>query len=303
MKKITFATPILTSLIALTMIGCRAKSSGSCCGNDSENVGQTDAQAFAVDSIVYDSVSGSAAKCNIRIDYPKGNDSLAVGIKRFIAGELASLYLPRCYSDEAAQQRAYPLFGGSIDDGAALVGHYGNGVMRFLSALRKEMDAARTVKNELPTLSDQVTITVDTVAPRYITYRITDDSYPGGAHHAYTSYCVNISRNTFKPIDSIVNPTQLKALQPLLRENIVRSLKASGVENVTAATLSHYLILPDDGIIPLPAHSPWIENDSVTMVYQPYEIASYAVGSISFSVAVRDIKPYLTPEALRMLGQ
>lgn len=303
MKKIAFCAPIIAGALILCVSGCGTKSSGPCVGRDADSVAQTDAQAFAVDTIAYDSVSATTAKCNIQVAYPKGSDSLALGIKRFIAGELASLYLPRTYTDDAAQQRAFPLYGGSIDNGAALVGHYGNGVMRFLSALRKEMDDARTEKNELPMLSAQTTISLDTVTPRYITYRITDDSYPGGAHHAYSSYCVNISRQPFKPVEQIISPTHIKALQPLLRANLVRSLKASGVENVTAATLAHYLILPDDGIIPLPAHGAWIQRDSIQMAYQPYEIASYAVGRITFSVAVKDIKPYLTTEALRLLGQ
>lgn len=303
MKKIAFCAPIIAGALTLYVCGCVIKSSGSCVGRDADSVAQTDAQSFAVDTIAYDSVCATTAQCDIHVDYPKGKDSLALGVKRFIAGELASLYLPRTYSDDAAQQRAYPLYGGSIDDGAALVGHYGDGVMRFLSALRKEMDAARTEKNELPTLSGQTTIRLDTVTPRHITYRITDDSYPGGAHHAYSSYCVNISRQTFKPVEQIVSPTHLKALQPLLRENLLRSLKASGVENVTAATLGSYLILPDDGIIPLPAHGAWIERDNIHIAYQPYEIASYAMGRISFSVPVKDIKPYLTQEALRLLGQ
>lgn len=303
MKKIAFCAPIIAGAVILCVSGCGTKSAGPCVSRDADSIAQTDAQALAVDTIAYDSVNATTAKCSLRVDYPTGSDSLALGIKRFIAGQLASLYLPLTYTDDAAQQRAYPLYGGSIDDGAALVGHYGNGVMRFLAGLRKEMDDARTEKNELPMLSAQTTISLDTVTPRYVTYRISDDSYPGGAHHAYSSYCVNISRQTFKPVDSIVSPAHLKALQPLLREHILRSLKASGVEQVTAATLSDYLILPDDGIIPLPAHSAWIERDSIRMTYQPYEIASYAVGSISFSVALKDIKPYLSTEALRLLGQ
>ncbi len=286
MKK-QYLYTIAAAAISLCAAGCGTKSTAQGAANE-----------FEAATVAYDSVSHGNIECKISVAYPQGDDSLAAGIKAFIARELADLYLPHC-DDEASLSGKYPLYNGDGDKQA--VAFYGDGTMRYLEELREEWKSSLAPGSDLPPMSQHVTMNVTETTPTYITYGITSDSYLGGAHHSLASYCRNISRETYKPVDDIISADKLKAIQPLLRKNVLRCLTASGVENVTDSTLSDYIILPDDGIIPLPAHSPWIERDSVKFAYQQYEIASYAVGAITFSVAAKDITHCLTPEAKALL--
>ncbi len=258
-----------------------------------------------VDSIGYDSLAGTNIKCAIAIDYPQGDDSLANGIKQFIARELATMYLPYINDEDLTDSVKYPTYEGDAYEGQLLVNYYGNGTMRYLLDLRKDAEEAytNTPEREMPPLSYQLKISKTDTTSTYITYCAEDDYYLGGAHHSTSRYSRNISTKTYKPVDNMIDPTQLQALQPILRKYLLQCLKASGVEAVTEATLGDYLILPDDGLIPQPAHSPWLEKDSLCFIYQPYEIASYAVGIISFKMAVKDLLPYLSQEAKELVGQ
>ncbi len=299
MKRLHFAAIALAA--GLTLCGTACKPSAS--GRSADTADSTAQDTFATDSVAFTYDKADGIKCTIGVDYPQGNDSLAEGTKQFIARELAALYLPYNDTDDAESQSDYPLYKGNTTDGRPLVDHYGNGTVRFLTEARKQLEEARLEKHDMPTLSQITKISLEEVKPAYITYRISSDSYLGGAHHSYTAYCRNISRKTNRPVDCMIDTAKLRDMQPLLRKNVLRCVKASGVEGVTDATLDNYIILPDDGLVPLPVCTPWIEGDSLKFVYQPYEIASYAVGTISFGIAAKDIKPFLGKEAAGLLAQ
>lgn len=291
MKKLLLFTMIVAA-ISLCATGCKMATSDKDKG-------------LAIDTVVYDSVQGTNIKCVLTIDYPQGDDSIATGIRQFIARELATMYLPYINDEDLTDSTKYPTYNGDINDGQQLAGFYGNGTMRYLLDLRKDAEEAytNTPEREMPPLSYLLKICKTDSTSTYITYCVEGDYYLGGAHHFTSRYCRNISTKTYQSVDNMLDPTQLQALQPTLRKYLLQCLKASGVASVTDATLGDYLILPDDGLVPLPAHSPWLEKDSLCFIYQPYEIASYAVGTISFKVPAKDILPYLTKEAKELVGQ
>lgn len=306
MKQISFSPVVVATAILVCITGCKSKQNLRCVEsvtvNDAIGLSQKGSNIVPVDIIGYDSIEFGTT-CRIRLDFPKGNDSIANGIKNFFAQELASLYLPRNNEDveDANMLREYPTYSGDVSDGTQMVDYYGDGTMRYLLQVRKNLEAERIQMSEMSVLSQHLTMSVDEETPAYVTYSVIDDNYLGGAHHSRTAYCRNISRDTNKPVD-IIDSTSLPNMQPLLRENVSRCLKSSGIEDVTNSTLGSYLILSEDGMIPLPIHEPWLGHNYIWFVYQPYEIASYAVGTISFSVAVEDMMPYLTEEAKSLLN-
>ncbi len=289
MKKLLMFAVIVAAL-SLCATGCKLASSSKDKG-------------LAIDTIVYDSIQGANVKCTIAIDYPQGDDSLAIGIRQFIAHELAAMYLPYINMEDLADSSKYPVYTGDANNGRLMADYYGNNTMRYLLDLRKDIEEAytQTPESEMPPLSYLLKISKTDSTSTYITYSIQNDCYLGGAHSSPSHYCINISTKTYKAVDNMVDSTQLQALQPILRKHLLQCLKASGVEAVTDATLGNYLILPDDGLVPLPAHSPWMEKDSLCFIYQPYEIASYAVGTISFKIAIKDVQAYLTKEAKELI--
>ncbi len=258
---------------------------------------------LAVDSIGFHEEQDSTLECTIWIDCPQGDDSLALAVKSFIASELSKLYMPRENADEDTILRRYPLYSGSAADCAKVLDFYGKGTMRYLDECRKEMRAYMDPSADVPPLYVKMNVTKSEETPAYVTYRVTDENYMGGAHGSYTFYYVNIDKSTHKPVYKMLDAKHVKAMQPLLRKGVLWCLQESGVENVSDANMNDFIFLPDDGIIPLPEHTPWVKNDSLNFVYQQYEIASYAVGPIGFNIAVKDLEAYLTPEAKAMLGK
>lgn len=260
-------------------------------------------QTLAVDSIGYHKKTSSGMECTISVDYPQGDDSLAVGVRNFIARELAARYIPRERTDEAKYLQKYPVYKGSVGDGKKLVDYYGTGTMNYLVEYREEMSEFNGNNDEMPPLYQQVKIKKSEETPLYVTYCVTDERNMGGAHGSYNFYYVNISKRTFKPVYNMVDSKRIRALQPLLRKGVLWYLRECGETSAADSTLNSYLLLPESGIIPLPEHTPWLEKDTLKFVYQQYEIAPYAVGPVAFDVAVKDIKKYLTTEAKALLGE
>ncbi len=297
MKKLLWIA-CLAAGMTLSVAGCKTAAKQ---GNDTDSVAKTPVvDTLAVDSVSLSMVGDSTVECSIYVDYPTGDDSMAVAVREFIARELAAVYMPRQTDDKAVLAR-YPVYKGSLDDGRKLVDFYVKGTMRNLMEQRKETE--EYTDGDVPPLSESIKINKWKETPQYVTYGVSDESYLGGAHGSYSFYYVNISKRTFKPIDKTLDTKRIKELQPLLRKGALWYFKECGENDVTMANLNDYLILPDDGLIPIPAHNPWVENDSLDFVYQQYEIAPYAAGLVSFKIAVKDIKPYLSKEAKEMLGE
>ncbi len=305
MRKMQFAA-LLALAVSFCSTGCNTPS-GKSNKQDSDSVSVdtvvSEINMFVVDSIGYHEKKDSTLECAISVDYPQGEDSLAVGVKNFIARELAAAYMPRERTDEEAILRKYPTYKGSVANGRQVVDFYGKGTMQYLKDCRKETEEYYTNMDDIPLLYQQVRIDMSEETPTYVTYGVTDERNMGGAHGSYNFYYVNISKRTCRPVDNTVDSTRIRDIQPLLCKGVLWYLEQCGVTEVTDSTLRDYIILPEDGLIPLPAHTPWLENDSLNFVYQQYEIASYAMGPIGFNIAVKDIMPYVTDELKGILDQ
>lgn len=305
MRKMQFAA-LLALAASFCATGCNAPS-GNDSKQDSDSVSAdtivSETKVFAVDSIGYHEKKDSTLECAISVDYPRGEDSLAVGVKNFIARELAAVYMPRERIDEEAILRKYPVYKGSVANGRQVVDYYGKGTMQYLGDCRKETEEFFVNMDDIPLLYQQVKIRKREETPTYVTYGVSDERNMGGAHGSYNFYYVNISKRTCRPVDNTVDSTRIRDIQPLLCKGILWYLEQCGVTDVTDSTLRDYIILPENGVVPLPAHTPWLENDSLNFVYQQYEIASYAMGPIGFNIAVKDIMPYVTDELKEILGR
>lgn len=249
-----------------------------------------------VDSIGYLKKAGSSLECSLSVDYPRGDDSLALGVREFIASELAANYVPYDMTEDKKELSKYPVYKGSLDSGKKLVDHYGAGTTGFLADYWKEMAESFTNSEEVPPVYQKLSIKKTEETSTFVTYCVTDERNMGGAHGSYTFYYVNISKLTFKQVKTI-DAKHTRALQPLLRKGALKYLRLCGETSASDSTLNSFLILPEDGIIPLPVHTPWFAKDSLNFVYQQYEIAPYAMGPVSFNIAVKDIKKYLTKDA------
>lgn len=294
------------AVLSMTITGC--KTSPKNAGNDSISADsdsvatETEADTVTVDSIVFSAKKDSTISCYIRVEYPKGNDSLSNGIKKFIAQQLGELYMP-VNNIEESQRYKYPLYKGNVLNGRKVVDYYGKGTMKFFIADQKQtMKDMEWEDDNRPCYSEKIRISKEYETSKYVLYSASDESYQGGAHGSYGYYYTNISKKTHKVLGQTVDTTlvRTKAMQSLLRKGILRYMKECG-EDIKASELNNALILPDDGLIPLPVHTPWLEKRGVCFTYQQYEIAPYAAGVIDFIIPYKDIKKYLCKEAQALI--
>ena len=88
MKKIFFALAVLMA-IAITATGCKSKSTPK----TADSVAVEEADTLVTDSFSYHSEQDSTVYSTLRIDYPQGEGSLPMAVRKFIAHELSQLSL------------------------------------------------------------------------------------------------------------------------------------------------------------------------------------------------------------------
>ncbi|QQS34810.1 MAG: DUF3298 and DUF4163 domain-containing protein [Ignavibacteriales bacterium] len=112
--------------------------------------------------------------------------------------------------------------------------------------------------------------------------------YTGGAHGNYALYSFNISASTGEVISltNIFDEQKLSELSEITRLQILEDFKAETLVDVGMFEDSIY-ILPEQDFFIVPGY--------LVLQFDPYEIASYAMGEIEVQIAFDKIKEYLKP--------
>ncbi len=293
-RTILFACNALFAAALLSTAGCKSAGKAGLSGN----TGATEDTLVTAPAYTYSTKQDSTIECSCEVDYPRQSDSLAVGVKKFIAETLSAIYLP--HSDEAAKPGDYPLYEGDLQRCDGLVKHYAEGTKRYFASQQKEMMKEVLEKGWIPRFQSDLKIRKQGETSTYVTYSVAQSVYLGGAHGSYRYTESTISKRTCRPLAQTVDTTKVMQMQELLRKGIISYLKKSGVENAETK-YKDQLFLPDDGHFPLPETTPSLTVNGVSFFYQQYEIASYAVGIVSFTVPYADIEQYLCEEAKQLV--
>lgn len=282
-------TLVAAGMALMAFAGCKsgpAKSGTAAAEQDS--VQQT--AAFATDSIAYCEQKDSTLKCSVVVDYPSGDDSLSVGVRRYVAGELARLFLPTMQEEDEPAA----VFKGAKEDGKALVDFYGKlnfGYLKSQYAELKDFGIAG--------LSYDLSIRKTGETDRYLTYETSCYVFLGGAHGSAVCYPVNIVRSTGRVLAATVDTLKQKALQPILRRGVKEYISKAENRRIKDRDLQNMLFV-EHGIIPLPTTVPVLTPEGLRFVYQQYEIGPYALGMVEFTVPYADVKSCLTKEAAEL---
>lgn len=282
-------TLVAAGMALMALAGCKsgpAKSGTAAAEQDS--VQQT--AAFVTDSIAFCEQKDSTLKCSVVVDYPSGDDSLSVGVRRYVAGELARLFLPTMQEEDEPAV----VFKGTKEDGKALVDFYGKlnfGYLKSQYAELKDFGIAG--------LSYDLSIRKTGETDRYLTYETSCYVFLGGAHGSAVCYPVNIVRSTGKVLAATVDTLKQKALQPILRRGVKEYISKAENRKIKDRDLQNMLFV-EHGIIPLPATVPVLTPEGLRFVYQQYEIGPYALGMVEFTVPYADVKSCLTQEAAEL---
>lgn len=294
MKKIHL-TLLFAALAILT-------TSSKCGGNTQPATEQSQTDSAAAEQpgcLVFDSVefhvsnTDSTYTCDIIVDAPRGNDSLALAIRRCLSDVLTDLAFSNDVPDKATPKDKYK---GSFDDAQAMVNFYGKANEKALLA---EMRELYEVNSQHAPYAYDASIRKTEETDKYITFQGIAYTYLGGAHGFSIYNVFNILKPSGRLLTETIDTTKTKALQPILRKGIARYLNQNG-ETASEETVTSYLFVDND-FIPLPAIAPYLTADGLRFVYGQYEIGPYALGAVEFTVPYADIKPYLTKETLEII--
>lgn len=205
-----------------------------------------------------------------QIDVPvAGPDSLLASIKSWINEELGGSYT------------------GELNCDTAMLESYSNFFF--------ENDA----DSETPEASTQLTIHKIDETDYSVTYKMEGYSYVGGAHGMPFTKGM-----TFSKADGSRYGWNLLSNTEDLRALLLSSIREQYFEgNDSDFTQAIEIMVKDTTRFPLPETDPWIVGDSIQFVYQPYEIAPFAVGLPSCRIPVRQLIGYLSQKANEIIKQ
>lgn len=118
----------------------------------------------------------------LRIDYPQGEGSLPMAVRKFIAHELSQLSLTATCTEEGNKKTVD--YSGSLDKAQQLVDFYGKCNMDFLVSMQKEVyEGMSGQKPEYaPRFNNELSLKKAYECEQYLTYAVLGYTYLGGAH-------------------------------------------------------------------------------------------------------------------------
>ena len=135
----------------------------------------------------------------------------------------------------------------------------------------------------------------------YVTFMGYTELYEGGIHGISYENGVTFFDGGQRFSKEMLRNIDGEKFQKLMRKGL-KDFFSKNPDNMTDEELGEELINVEDVYnIPMPDAEPYITEDGVTFIYQPYEISYYAAGKPEFSVPLTKMRPFLTKKALRLL--
>ena len=224
------------------------------------------------------------AHADVSVEYPvDGEARLVDAIRKHIANHAG------LESDEV-----------ELSDGQGIVDSYGNHLMEEMKMLAADYEGDDYVTEIYHDWSFTKLCETD----NYVTFLGEADMYTGGIHgisfQAGTTFFKE-DGTTFTT--EMLRNTDSAAFQKLIRDGLREYFKSEN-EELSDEELGEYLIAVEDvNNIPLPGAEPYITEEGVCFIYQPYEISFYAAGMPEFTVPIEQLKPFLTEKTIKKLAQ
>lgn len=264
----------LTIMIGLLVVlSCDPKSKSSSIDDD-------ELEELKLKTYTFSDKDGMA-HVDISVEYPvKGEDELVDAIRQNIAEHVD------LENDEV-----------ELSDGQGVVDYYGNSLMTRLKSLATEYEDDDYVDEVYHNWSFKKSYETD----EYATFIGETELYEGGVHGIEYQVGVTFFQNGQVFDYSMFRNTDSEAFQKLMRDGLRTYFKSDG-QDLSDEQLDEELINVEDIYnIPMPTANPYITEDGVTFIYQPYEISYYGAGLPEFTIPLKKMKPYLTKKAQKLL--
>lgn len=198
----------------------------------------------------------------------------------------------RAYAQTHDPQKALDKVGNAI--------HYN--YKKDIKTMRSELesDADEELPEYLFAWEYESTLEKEYDLERYITLVNNAYEFQGGVHGMPYFNGVTFDKTTGRRIDeSILTNTQSAVFKALYKKKLLDYF-LSEEEDGETGYLSEYLLIEPEN---LTLGEMRLTDHSIVFTYQPYEIAPYACGFPTVELTFQQMKPYLTDEGLRLIGE
>ena len=270
---------LITMLGLLVILSCGQKPKSSSYDDDEEDEEEV-REELKLKTYKFSETDGMA-HVDISVEYPvKGETKLVDAIRTHIANHV------ELESDEV-----------ELSDGQGVIDYYGKNLMNEMRSLASDYEGDDYVTE----VYHNWTFTKLCETDEFVTFMGETELYEGGVHGIEYQAGVTFFQNGQVFDYSMLRNTDSEAFQKLMRDGLCIYFKSDG-EAISEEQLAEELINVEDVYnIPMPSAEPYITEDGVKFIYQPYEISYYGAGKPEFSIKLEKMKPYLTRKAQELL--
>lgn len=170
-----------------------------------------------------------------------------------------------------------------------------------IADLKAEFEEGDEIPDYVTNWSYEDAIELEDATDNYVTFVSHGYEYQGGAHGISWVVGATLNKQTGRTIgQEILKDTDSAGFQTLLKKGLEEYF--GDVCDDMNTSLSDWLFInPDEETIPIPNMR--IYKGTFIFQYQSYEIAPYAYGMPAVILTFDQIKPYLTSEGLRLIGE
>jgi hypothetical protein len=231
-----------------------------------------DSVIFKQESTPYITPDGDTLISSIDIAYPKltgGNDSVITKINAFMEA------LPL----EGLSGVADPEGNGKIANNLA---EAAKGFFKSVADAQKEMPDVTNMVYTYEGLGDTLLISSSVISLYY-----NEATYTGGAHGNYNTFYYNFDARTGKLLELSEFIKDTVALNKLAEVKFKAKETIVGKENGIEFKMEDYFFPEGKFILP---HNIGITKEGLRLLYNPYEVASYARGMIVLDIPWQELK-------------
>ena len=145
------------------------------------------------------------------------------------------------------------------------------------------------------------TVTTDYwVGPKLLSVEMHYSSYSGGAHPNSWRVAVSFDLNTGEAVKLMDLAEDSEDLRAAVKENLLYQIRESDIwtEYGAEAFFEDY----EDTVGNWADQCLVFDDNGLTVVFNPYTIAPYAVGELSYLIPYSLLQPYLNGRAMQLLG-
>jgi len=274
----------------------------SACGHRASTEAAADADSVSVDSVKVEATDSSELKSLIDVETVKfeKNDSTAevsVLVQWPTTGEKVIV--------DSLRRHICDLLGDDFIDGPKAIQKYGQSLFESQQADWHSVYDDMEPDARMGAFSKTHEITLLTQTKQYVTYYYETYQYGGGAHGYMTQVGFTFRKSDGRQIP-LLKDTNSPKLAKIIKEGVKRHFSERPDKPLSDDELLDFLFAEEKSALnhlPLPGNAPYLSDTGMVFHYTQYEIAPYSSGIIKFEVPFKEILPFMTEEAQKLITE